>query len=259
MTDDDRPARVPQQRRLGLVFLESEAALGPWGWKLAQDAVVYVRDRRKKSYNKMKGLLEMEPIKERVRSLVGADPQNGLALAATTSSELKEISVEKQAANGPIAGIDPGIEGAVALLSPSGDLLAVHDLPVLPDGPAGRRRVNPALLAVLLAKTHASHAYCELVNSRPNDGHMSAFSFGMTRGLLEGCLAALSIPVTMIAPPSWKRCIGLAPGKENAKALSRAEACRRWPAHAALFARVRDNGRSDACLIALAGLMGRRA
>jgi crossover junction endodeoxyribonuclease RuvC len=154
-----------------------------------------------------------------------------------------------------VLGIDPGIEGAVALLSPSGDLIAIHDLPTLPDGPAGRRRVNPALLVDVLAKTRASCAYVELVNSRPTDGHVSAFSFGVTRGLLEGCLAALAIPVTMIAPPSWKRAIGLAPGKENAKALSRSEACRRWPGQAALFARVRDNGRSDAALIGIAGLM----
>jgi crossover junction endodeoxyribonuclease RuvC len=154
-----------------------------------------------------------------------------------------------------ILGIDPGIEGAVALLSPSGDLIAIHDLPTLPDGPAGRRRVNPALLVDVLAKTHASCAYVELVNSRPTDGHVSAFSFGVTRGLLEGCLSALAIPVTMIAPPSWKRTIGLAPGKENAKALSRSEAIRRWPAQAALFARVRDNGRSDAALIGIAGIM----
>jgi crossover junction endodeoxyribonuclease RuvC len=156
---------------------------------------------------------------------------------------------------GHIVGIDPGIEGAIAILSPGGDLIDVRDLPTLPDGPAGRRRVNPALLVDELVKTHARCAYVELVNSRPTDGHVAAFSFGVTRGLLEGCLAALAVPVTMLAPTSWKRCIGLPPGKENAKALSRAEACRRWPASAGLFARVRDNGRSDACLIGLAGIM----
>lgn len=154
-----------------------------------------------------------------------------------------------------ILGVDPGLDGAAALLSPAGDLIAIHDLPTLPDGPSGRRRVNPALLATMLAQTDAGHAYLELVNSRPTDGHMSAFGFGLTRGLLEGVLATLSIPVTMLAPPVWKRLVGLAPGKENAKALSRSEACRRWPASANLFARVRDNGRSDACLIGLAGIM----
>lgn len=128
-------------------------------------------------------------------------------------------------------------------------------MPTLPDGPAGRRRVNPVLLADILAKTHASRAYVELVTSRPTDGHVSAFGFGMTRGLLEGILAALSIPVTMLAPSSWKRIIGLPPGKEGAKDKSRAEALRRCPSHAALFARKRDHGRSDACLIGLAGLL----
>ena len=154
-----------------------------------------------------------------------------------------------------VIGVDPGLDGAVAILSVSGDLIAVRDLPTLPDGPAGRRRVNPALLVDVLAQTHARHAYVELVNSRPTDGHVSAFSFGMTRGTLEGVLAALAVPCTMIAPASWKRSIGLAPGKADAKALSRAEACRRWPAQAGLFARVRDNGRSDAALIGVAGLM----
>jgi crossover junction endodeoxyribonuclease RuvC len=157
-----------------------------------------------------------------------------------------------------VVGVDPGLDGAVAELTSSGELLAIHDLPTLPDGPAGRRRVNPGLLVDVLAKTHASHAYVELVNSRPTDGHVSAFSFGVTKGLLSGVLAALAIPMTEIAPPSWKRCIGLAPGKEQAKALSRAEAIRRFPGHAQLFARVRDNGRSDAVLIGLAGIIRSR-
>jgi crossover junction endodeoxyribonuclease RuvC len=158
-----------------------------------------------------------------------------------------------------VLGIDPGIEGAIALLSTAGDLIAIHDLPTLPDGPAGRHRVNPALLVKVLAQTHASQAYCELVNSRPTDGHVSAFSFGMTRGLLEGCLAALAIPVTMLSPASWKRAVGLPPSsvteRADAKDRSRAEALRRWPAHAHLFALKKHDGRSDASLIAAAGIM----
>ena len=192
------------------------------------------------------------PSSARFAQAIAPDPGAIVALGDAALNVLRGLESSRARL---IIGIDPGIEGAVALLSASGDLIAIHDLPVLPDGPAGRRRVNPALLVDVLAQTHASHAYCELVNSRPTDGHVSAFSFGMTRGLLKGVLAALAISVTMIAPPSWKRCIGLALGREQAKALSRAEACRRWPSHAALFARVRDNGRSDAALIGLAGLL----
>ena len=42
-----------------------------------------------------------------------------------------------------IAGIDFGVVGAVALLTEAGELLGVEDMPVLADGPAGRR-TDPA-------------------------------------------------------------------------------------------------------------------
>jgi crossover junction endodeoxyribonuclease RuvC len=50
-------------------------------------------------------------------------------------------------------GIDIGLSGAIATLSDVGDLLEVHDMPVLKDGPAGRRSVNAPLLAALVFKS----------------------------------------------------------------------------------------------------------
>jgi hypothetical protein len=47
---------------------------------------------------------------------------------------------------------------------------------------------------------------------------------------------------------------GLAPGRLGAKDAARSEAIRRWPALAGLFARVKDDGRAEACLIGWAGL-----
>ena len=58
-----------------------------------------------------------------------------------------------------------------------------------------------------------------------------------------------------MTPPSWKRLVGIAPGKDGAKDAARSEAIRRWPAQAGLFARVKDDGRAEAALIALAGLV----
>jgi crossover junction endodeoxyribonuclease RuvC len=52
-----------------------------------------------------------------------------------------------------ILGIDIGVQGALALLTPEGDLIEVVDLPTLLDGPAGRRAVNAPLLAVLVFKS----------------------------------------------------------------------------------------------------------
>ncbi len=61
-----------------------------------------------------------------------------------------------------------------------------------------------------------------------------------------------AIPVTMLAVPSWRRAVGLPPGATKDQA--RGEAIRRWPEHGELFAWKRDDGRAEACLIAVAGL-----
>jgi crossover junction endodeoxyribonuclease RuvC len=153
-----------------------------------------------------------------------------------------------------VVGIDPGIAGALALVSRAGDLIEVADMPILRDGSAGRASVNAPLLADLLAQWHAQEIICEFVAARPKEGPTGAFSFGRSRGVIEGACAALGLPIRFVTPPSWKRLIGIPPGKDGAKDRARSEASRRWPDKAALFARVRDDGRADASLIAIAGL-----
>ena len=154
-----------------------------------------------------------------------------------------------------VIGIDSGIAGALALVSRSSELIEVADMPVLRDGSAGRASVNAPLLAELLARWHAREVICEFVAARPGEGPTGAFSFGRCRGVIEGACAALGLPIRFVTPPSWKRLIGIPPGKDRAKDRSRAEAIRRWPSHASLFARVKDDGRAEACLIAIAGMM----
>ena len=152
-----------------------------------------------------------------------------------------------------ILGIDPGTGGGIAILTDQGTLVAVHDMPTLADGAKGRRAINAPLLASLIYQSHATKAICELVGPRPGEGAVGAFSFGRSRGVIEGVLAAAGIPVVMIAPPSWKRAAGIAPGKEN-KDSARAAAIARWPAMAAHFARKCDVDRAEACLIGWAVL-----
>jgi crossover junction endodeoxyribonuclease RuvC len=162
-----------------------------------------------------------------------------------------------QQAGAFVLGVDIGASGAVAVLSKAGELVAVEDMPTLADGPAGRRAVNPALLADIIARSQASKAYVELVGARPGEGAASAFAFGRARGVVEGLLASLAVASTQIAPASWKRAVGVPPGRDGAKDAARSEAIRRWPAKAALFARAKDDGRAEAALIALAGLKRR--
>jgi crossover junction endodeoxyribonuclease RuvC len=58
-----------------------------------------------------------------------------------------------------------------------------------------------------------------------------------------------------MAPAAWKRAVGVPPGREGAKDAARSEAIRRWPAKATLFARIKDDGRAEAALIAVAGML----
>jgi hypothetical protein len=60
-------------------------------------------------------------------------------------------------------GIDIGVDQ-------SGALQAIHDMPVLHDGPKGRRAINAPLLASIIFKSHADHAFIEGVGARPGEG-----------------------------------------------------------------------------------------
>ena len=70
--------------------------------------------------------------------------------------------------------------------------------------------------------------------------------------MIEGVLGALGVPVKFITPASWKRALGLSGASKDA---ARGEAIRRWPEHAAKFARKMDDGRAEAALIAAAGIV----
>ena len=153
-----------------------------------------------------------------------------------------------------IIGIDVGRAGALALVTRAGDLIEVADMPTLHDGPANRASVNAPLLADIVARWQARAAFVEFVGARPGEGAVGAFAFGRARGVIEGACGALGVSVAFITPPTWKRAVGIPPGREGAKDAARAEAIRRWPDHAALFARVKDDGRAEAALIAIAGL-----
>jgi hypothetical protein len=87
-----------------------------------------------------------------------------------------------------IIGIDIGSKGALALLSPAGELLEIEDMPILRDGPANRPNVNAPLLASIVYRWQATTAFVEFVSARPGEGPTGAFSFGRSRGRHRGRL-----------------------------------------------------------------------
>jgi crossover junction endodeoxyribonuclease RuvC len=147
-------------------------------------------------------------------------------------------------------GIDIGLDGAIALIE-NGDLLEVHDMPTvtLERNNKSKRMVNAAELARLIRQAAPGCAYLERLNAMPGQGVTSMFSMGQSLGVVLGILAALDIPTTTIPPRTWQRALDVPQGKDG----SRYRAAQLFPAHAELFKRVKDNGRSDAALIAAYG------
>lgn len=153
-----------------------------------------------------------------------------------------------------ILGVDLGNQGAAAILTADRQLVDVVDLPLLADGPSCRQAVNGALFGDLIRRWQPSTAFIEFVGPRPTDGVKSAFAFGAAKATVETALIVLGVRVSYITAPVWKRTIGIPPGT-GMKDVARSAAVRRWPDKVNLFARVKDDGRAETCLIGVAGMM----
>jgi crossover junction endodeoxyribonuclease RuvC len=142
-----------------------------------------------------------------------------------------------------ILGIDPGISGAAMLLQ--GDRVTlVGDMPVA--DVRGRKVIDPAaVVAMIRAAGAIDMAVLEHVQGVQQAGATSAFSFGRGFGLLEGALAGLGVPTTLVRPQVWTKALGVSRDKGS----HRLAASRLWPASAGLFSRVKDDGRADAALL----------
>jgi hypothetical protein len=147
-----------------------------------------------------------------------------------------------------VLGVDPGKSGALAFLDSDGRLIDVVDMPDAKGAALG------ALVRVAL-EDHAPHrvisAWVEEVHAMPRQGVSSTFTFGAGYGAVLGALGALGVPTHGVTPAAWKR------GQRVTadKASSRQRAVELWPEAAGRFARVRDDGRAEAALIARHGIM----
>lgn len=147
-----------------------------------------------------------------------------------------------------ILGIDPGLDGGLALLSPDGLLLEV-----MPTFGSGQREVDAAKVAELLRGWSPTHAMLEKVGSRPGQGVCSMFTFGCGVGVIKGVLGALGISFTEVTPQTWQKtvCKGLAGGDPKDVAVQRARQL--WPTRdlrATQRSKVPHQGLVDAALIA---------
>ena len=151
-----------------------------------------------------------------------------------------------------ILGVDPGVSGALVLIETSlDDMLLIEDMPTHASHRTNKRQeVSASWLADILRRLEPDEAWVERVHALPGQGVSSSFSFGQSFGIIRGVLGGLQVPTHLVTPNEWKRRLRLTADKS----ASRAMAVNLFPANAAAFARVKDDGRAEAALIAWFGL-----
>lgn len=153
-----------------------------------------------------------------------------------------------------VIAIDPGLTGAIAYYD--GRALEMADMPTYTVRKA--TRVNLHTLAGIVRAFYYNQAMVdslvEHVGSMPKQGVASAFNFGFTTGAIHGTLAALGMQAHTVTPAQWKFGVGLKadPNADTRarKTSSRVRAAELFPDYAHLFARVKDDGRAEAALMA---------
>ena len=145
-------------------------------------------------------------------------------------------------------GIDPGFGGAIAELHSDGTMY-VNDMPTVPGAKGKTELAMRAAYDLLDTGGERAVVWLERVGARPGQGVSSMFRFGQQLGALEMAIAAHGHELRYVTPAIWKKHYGLSADKGAARGM----AMQRDPANAALYQRVKDDGRAEAALIALYG------
>lgn len=129
-----------------------------------------------------------------------------------------------------ILGIDPGVNGGLALMAGDGELLATAGMPSVLAGaklrrkkaggspkrasakPSQRRRVDVAGLARLVCAWREEFGPIEVValesvGANPRWAGVTSFAFGRAFGAIEGALAVLGIAAVLIPSRTWRKTI----------------------------------------------------
>ncbi|KAE8037298.1 hypothetical protein FH972_009899 [Carpinus fangiana] len=163
------------------------------------------------------------------------------------------------AASDWVLGIDPDLNGALALLKSveSGSSAQVFDSPHLqvPIGKRVRRRLDAKSIVQLLRSLDApigTTAYIEQSTPYPQDGKQGWWSGGFGYGLWIGVLVASGFSVVPVPSLLWKNEFELS-GRSSPKDESRRVASTLFPTLSPMLKRKKDHGRAEALLIAAFG------
>ena len=152
-----------------------------------------------------------------------------------------------------VIGIDPGLQGAIALYEPLIEKLETFEMPILKAGTNSKRVIDELELSRMVKSWCEKHTIkkvlIERVHAMPKQGVTSVFTFGMGYGIVIGILAANTLPIEYVTPQSWKKELRVPALKDG----SRARASQLFPAYSAQWNKSKWDGRAEAAMIAYYG------
>ncbi len=142
-------------------------------------------------------------------------------------------------------GLDPGVSGAFAAIDDAGQVIALHDLPIIRDGRLAFVDA-PELVGHMIAARNGrpSRILVERVGPMPAQGVSSTFAFGVGFGSLLAACRYIAQPLELVTPATWKRALGLP--REKRASLDRARLL--FPTAELHLAK--HDGRAEALLLA---------
>lgn len=126
------------------------------------------------------------------------------------------------------AGIDPGLEGAIATLDTVAEWMAmkVIDTPLVTGVKSKKKYYNLIAMANIVAELKEKDAIVcvEVQQSMPKQGVVSQFQTGYGYGLWIGMLTAFQIRYFPVKPRTWQAAaLSGQPGEGKARAILRCE------------------------------------
>lgn len=150
-----------------------------------------------------------------------------------------------------ILGIDPGLDGGLALVSGQ-EITRTEPIPVV-NVKDSKREYDIAQLVRTIKHWNPDHVLIEKQQAMKAQGVSSMFSIGNGYGIMRGVVVALGIPHTLVHPKTWQKEMFKDLPKSDTKAMSYIVCQRLWPANswlATLRCKKPHDGMTDAALIA---------
>lgn len=128
-----------------------------------------------------------------------------------------------------VIGIDPGLNGAVAILNPRGEIVHAYRMP------KKKNKLDPKMywdMVKGIANAYSPTMWViEKVHSMPGQGVKSTFSFGFNFGVQCGFVQAIApdASVTLVSPRQWTRGFFEGLDKDLGKNRSQGVFVRLWP------------------------------